>query len=66
VNRGIALYERGCDHDAGEACMTLARAYAGGFRVPKDLRRAARYYRKACDAGVQAACSSAPAMEGRR
>jgi Sel1 repeat len=45
-----------CDGKVGAACARLAAMLENGFGVPVDKKRAADYYKRACDAGHQASC----------
>jgi len=50
--------EDGCSRSEAAACMQLGKLHAAGRRVPKDLAAAAKFYRKACDGGLNAGCTA--------
>ena len=52
----LSALERRCDRGEAQQCDIVARHYANGRGLPKDERRAAELFRKACKAGWVAAC----------
>jgi uncharacterized protein len=65
----VAVLRRSCDLESGAGCAHLAFLYAtgSGKLVPRDDRRAAPLYVKACDLGGALGCYNAGLMaeEGR-
>jgi uncharacterized protein len=54
----IAAHERACDAGAGNACYRLAKMFAEGDGVTKDLDRAKQVFEKGCDSGATLACDA--------
>lgn len=61
---GAALLDRMCTKmDSADACRILAKLYATGTKVDKDIVRAQRYYARACPSETEArACESLKAL----
>jgi uncharacterized protein len=57
--RGVELAMRACDLDAPVGCTLLAKAFANGEGVARDLERARQLARKACDESDALGCSVA-------
>jgi TPR repeat protein len=57
--RAAELFTRACEDGDGAGCANLAEMQAAGVGMAKDAAASARSFRKACDAGYQAACSRA-------
>ncbi len=54
-----AVLERDCEAGHAAACDALARTYAEGRGVPRDLGRALQLHEKACEGGHLESCRSA-------
>jgi TPR repeat protein len=52
----VALYAKTCDAGLGMGCYSLARKYAEGRGVPRDMTRARAMLQKACSAGFSEGC----------
>jgi len=51
-----ALVERACDAKVALGCNAVGRSLAGGLGVPRDAKRAAGFFRRACDLGYTRGC----------
>lgn len=58
----VRLHERACGTRVALACERLGWMYQAGEMVSRDLRQAAYWYRKACEAGAQPACALADTL----
>jgi TPR repeat protein len=56
VGGALALLEKGCNAGDTFGCFNLGAIYETGDDVPKDPRRAATYYQRACDGGDAEGC----------
>ncbi|HEY6098165.1 MAG TPA: hypothetical protein VIW03_01960 [Anaeromyxobacter sp.] len=54
--RIVRLFRTACEAGAPEGCTNLGTALEGGNLTLRDVRAAARAYRKACDPGFALAC----------
>ncbi len=55
-SRAAPFYEKSCEGGDAQACYQLALLYDEAKGVPFDPARSAELFRKACNAGVNAAC----------
>lgn len=57
IPQALTLLEKGCAANDSFGCFNLGAIYDRGEVVKEDRARARAYYRKACDAGDEEACS---------
>ena len=54
--KGLSLLERACEAELWSACYGLGAVYGVGDVLPADPAKAKRYYKLACDHGVESGC----------
>ena len=50
------FHRKGCDGGAGGGCYAMALFYKLGKSIPKDPKRAKKYFERACELEFEAAC----------
>lgn len=56
--QALEYFTKACELKDGNGCEYLARMYARGNGVQKDLTRSIELYKKACKLGAKSACTS--------
>ena len=61
-SRGAGLLRRSCAVDVFDACLRLGVLYRDGRGVPRDSRRAVRFFQTTCDEGLWQGCTELGVM----
>lgn len=54
--RVVRLYQRACELEDANGCFNLAAAFRAGEGVERSASEALKYFRRACDRGMNKAC----------
>jgi len=54
--RVVRLYRRACELEDADGCFNLAAAFRAGEGVERSASEALKYFRRACDRGMNKAC----------
>ena len=57
AHKVASLYKQACDLGSMEGCSAYAMSYASGKDLDKEHKGAKYYFQKACDGGVESACT---------
>ncbi len=63
--RAVPALEAACADRQSTSCVSLGSLYDGGFGIARDRRKAAGYYKTACDLADQPGCARLAVLEAQ-
>lgn len=63
--RAVPALEAACADRQSTSCVSLGSLYDGGFGIARDRRRAASYYKTACDLADRPGCARLAVLEAQ-
>ena len=63
--RAVPALEAACAEKQSTSCVSLGSLYDGGFGIPRDRRKAAGFYKTACDLGDKPGCARLAVLEAQ-
>jgi TPR repeat protein len=63
--RAVPALEAACGEKQPTSCVSLGSLYDGGFGVTRDRRKAAAFYKTACDLGDKPGCARFAVLEAQ-
>ena len=63
--RAVPSLEAACVDKQSTSCVSLGSLYDGGFGIPRDRKKAASYYKNACDLGDKPGCARLAVLEAQ-
>ena len=63
--RAVPALEAACADKQATSCVSLGSLYDGGFGIARDRKRAAGYYKTACDLADQPGCARLAVLEAQ-
>ena len=63
--RAAPALEAACADKQSTSCVSLGSLYDGGFGIARDRKKAASYYRSACDLGDKPGCARLAVLEAQ-
>lgn len=66
LEQAARLYLFTCNNDLLDGCVNLGVMYAHGKGIPQDKKKAAEYFKLACDKGEQVGCNNLAILQGKK
>lgn len=63
--RAVPALEAACGDKQSASCVSLGSLYDGGFGIARDRKKAAGYYKTACDLGDKPGCARLAVLEAQ-
>jgi len=63
--RAVPALEAACAEKQSTSCVSLGSLHDGGFGIPRDRRKAAGFYKTACDLGDKPGCARLAVLEAQ-
>jgi TPR repeat protein len=63
--RAVPALEAACADKQSTSCVSLGSLHEGGFGMPRDRRKAASFYKNACDLGDKPGCARLAIIEAQ-